>query len=339
MPKFSIVIPIKKGKAYLKKCIESILEQTYTDYEIIILADTISNDDGTIDWLNTLMLPNLKIYQSDQEIGIQQNWARIIEIPKGEFFTILGYDDILYENYLQEIKGLIENHPDATLYQTQFDFIDSNGNITGNSDFVSSEFDGPSFLESILLAKSYVMATGFVMRSIDYERVNGIPSHYPNVLFADYELWLRLTLLNKQVVSKERCFAFRIHQSVTKVSSEILMLKAFSYLNNYIESLATDPALASIIKENAGYFLKFNCNYIMYRLIRKEVKYREGLKVADILLAFNEFARQLNIEDINFLQVKSIWLAWLIDSNILFRNAYLIFKKLVKKPVVKPSFE
>lgn len=101
MVDFSIVIPVKKGKRLLQKCIESIFSQTIQKYEIIVLTDSTTNEDGTLDWLKSLRVNNLRIVESDTSLDIQQNWGRILGLTKAKYFTILGYDDILYPNYLE----------------------------------------------------------------------------------------------------------------------------------------------------------------------------------------------------------------------------------------------
>jgi glycosyltransferase involved in cell wall biosynthesis len=339
MSKFSIIVPVKKGKLFLQKAVTSILSQTYTDFDVIILADSTTNSDGSIDWLNSLQLQNLVVIQAEQDLNIQENWSRILSVRKGEYFTILGYDDLLYENYLQVMNDLIQAYPEATLYQTQFDFIDNADRVTSESEYVGEVFNGAGFLTAVLQSQFYIMATGYMIRSSDYAQVGGISVAYPNLLFADYELWLRLTFLGKLVISPQKCFAFRIHQSTTNISSERFMLKSFSLLVDYLLSLKEQKRYAQIIEQWASYFLRYNCNYMVYRLIRKERKFRKGLRVADVLKEFSGFAEKLGVNDLQLIRIRSIRLAWYIDKHILLSNAYILLKKLIKKPLLKPDLD
>jgi hypothetical protein len=70
------------------------------------------------------------------------------------------------------------------------------------------------------------MGTGFMMRAMDYDALGGIPP-YPNLLFADFELWIGLTRKNYKATAFEECFAFRLHQSMTTTSSDLKFQYAF----------------------------------------------------------------------------------------------------------------
>jgi glycosyltransferase involved in cell wall biosynthesis len=339
MTDFSIVIPVKKGKHLLQKCIASILNQTRQNYEIIVLTDPTTNEDGTLDWLKSLQISNLNIIESDVCLNIQENWERILPLKKAKYFTILGYDDILYPNYIEVMEQLIQKYPDASLFQTHFDFINEEDKVFATAPIMNEKLNGAQFLQALLRCEYYIMATGYMMRSSDYDRVGGIPVKYPNLLYADFELWLRLTFLGYQVVSPVKCFGFRIHQSTTKTSSESTMLKAFRHLIDYFTELLAKPECKGVIHQHAGYFLQYNCNAMAYRLIKKSTRERKGLRVADLLNAFQQFALQLGLSQLNLTKNKTIRIASLIDRFAWSRNGYLLFKEIFPKPVVKSSFK
>jgi glycosyltransferase involved in cell wall biosynthesis len=83
---FSIILPVRNGGEYIKTCVQSILSQTITDFNLSIL-DSGSND-GTIEWLATINDPRVNIYLSDEPLTITQNWDRIKSIPRKEWMTI-----------------------------------------------------------------------------------------------------------------------------------------------------------------------------------------------------------------------------------------------------------
>lgn len=337
-PFISVVLPFKRGIKYLQEAVNSLIQQDCTDWELIVLADNTSNEDGSIDWLHSLQLNNLRIEQSQDQLDINQNWGRISSLEKKEFLTILGYDDILYPNYLSEVKDLIRKNPDASLYQTHFDFINGSGNKSGICPAMKSQYSLPEFARGLLDTSIFVMATGYVMKSKDYDEVGGIPVQYPNLLYADYELWLSLVKKSYLAVSEKTCFAFRIHQSTTKVSSERKLLKGFENLINYFELIGNEKDMKELYLKEGSYFLQYHCNDMVYRLIRKHHQFREGLTVKEILLNFNTFAAQLGVHPEELLSNRSIRIGSLIDRNFITRNIYLLFKKVVAKPVLKPSF-
>ncbi|MGZ5254530.1 MAG: hypothetical protein ACXWV4_09235, partial [Flavitalea sp.] len=272
------------------------------------------------------------------QLDINQNWSRIQYLKKKEFLTILGYDDIFYPDYLSEIKDLIRRNPEASLYQTQFDFIDSSGDKTGNCPIMKSHYSIAEYAKGLLDASLFVMATGYVMRSKDYDEAGGVPIKYPNLLYADYELWLSLIKKSYLAVSEKTCFAFRIHQSTTKVSSERKLMKGFEYLVAYFKKIGNEKEMKELYQKEGSFFLQYHCNDMIYRLIRKKHQFREGLTVKEILSNFNTFAAQLGVNPDGITNNSSIRIGKLIDSNLFTRKFYLLFKKIIAKPILKPSF-
>lgn len=129
MTRFSIILPVRNGGEYVKECVNSILSQTHGDFNLQVL-DNFSSD-GTPEWIHSLNDPRIIIYPSDKPLTIEENWARITVIPKNEFITLIGHDDVLDNNYLDTMINLISKHPTASLFQTHFRYINSEGSLLG----------------------------------------------------------------------------------------------------------------------------------------------------------------------------------------------------------------
>src|SRR6187551_2323564 len=119
--KYSFLIPTYNSDRWIQSCINSILAQTYTGFDIIIVDS--GSTDGTLKWISEIGDSRIRIYTTDVRLGIVENWQRFTTIPRNEFMTIMGHDDILYPNYLETIDQLIAQNPDAELFQTHFNFI------------------------------------------------------------------------------------------------------------------------------------------------------------------------------------------------------------------------
>src|SRR5579872_3781791 len=92
--KYSIILPVRNGGHYVKACVGSILAQTFVDFELLVLDNC--STDGTTEWLSTLKDPRIMIFPAEKPLTIEENWGRITRIPKKEFITLIGHDDILY---------------------------------------------------------------------------------------------------------------------------------------------------------------------------------------------------------------------------------------------------
>src|SRR5436853_206744 len=125
MASFSIILPVRNGGEYVKECVQSILQQTHSNFNLIVLDN--NSTDGTVEWITSLNENRIIVYRSERSLTIEENWGRIKEVPKNEFMTMIGHDDLLYPHYLQEMDTLIAKHPQASLYQAHFAFIDASG--------------------------------------------------------------------------------------------------------------------------------------------------------------------------------------------------------------------
>ncbi|MEP6675265.1 MAG: glycosyltransferase [Ferruginibacter sp.] len=334
MPKYSIILPVRNGGEYVKDCIHSILKQTFTDFDLIVLDNC--STDGTREWISALHEKKISIIPSQTPLSIEENWGRIKDVRKNEFITLIGHDDILYPEFLESIEKMMQKYPTASLYHTHFDFIDAAGKVTRRCKPMPAVLTGNDLLKMMLVNNIDQMGTGYVMRSSDYDLLGGIPVKYPNLLYADFELWLRLALQSYEAISPENCFAFRVHKSTTGLSQDKKLHTALKMFVEFLtECAAQNKESLLIIKQFSHSFLAFYCKGYAHRLLRTSIKERDGLSVKDFISETKQLAIKLGVQD-NYKpeKISSIKLAMMIDSNLLSRKLFLLFKKIYSKPVM-----
>lgn len=122
--KFSITIPAYK-KTYLKECIDSILAQTYDDFEIVIVDDCSPEDlKAIVDKYND---KRIRYYRNEQNYGalnVVDNWNKCLEYAKGDYIICMGDDDRLLPICLEEYCKLIEKYPDLKVYHGWTEIVD-----------------------------------------------------------------------------------------------------------------------------------------------------------------------------------------------------------------------
>lgn len=191
--KVSIVIPVYNAEKYLKECIESALNQTYTNVEVIAV------NDGSTD--NSLII--LKQYSGKIKVISKSNGGTAsalnlgIKEMTGDWFKWLSADDSLYPNAIQDLideAKKLDDMANCILY-SNYDIIDSNGKIVRQ--FIEPNYNSKSLFElnTILLDHYIGNATTSLIHKSAFERF-GIFDE--NVGFAeDYELWLRFCVLHE----------------------------------------------------------------------------------------------------------------------------------------------
>jgi glycosyltransferase involved in cell wall biosynthesis len=328
MSRYSIILPVRNGGEYVKLCVNSILAQTLQDFNLIVLDNC--STDGTSEWISSLDDERIRLITADKPLTIEESWERILHIEKNEFITLTGHDDVLANNYLQTMQQLIAEHPNASLYQTHFNYIDSNGSNIRSCKPMAAREDGAAFLNQFLTSSVDIMGTGFMMRSADYDALGGIPTKYPNLLFADMELWLRLTIKGYKATSPHYCFNYRIHQSTTKTTPDEKLQLAFEKMIYFLDDVRkNNPGLANVIAENASGFIHHHCSSLSHRMLRTPQQKRGAVSVKSFIPKCKDYAALL-VPGGNYNPVadKKVLLAKWIDSNRLLQKLFLIFKKL-----------
>ena len=111
MPKVSICIPAYNRADRLKKAIDSVLLQSFTDYEIVITDD--SPDTLVEELVSGYNLPNkIKYYKNAVTLGSPENWNEAIRKATGKYIKILHHDDWLnFDDSLEKYVALLNNNP------------------------------------------------------------------------------------------------------------------------------------------------------------------------------------------------------------------------------------
>ena len=139
MPKFSIAIPAFKS-IFLRKAIDSVLNQSITDFELIILNDcspeaiddiVYSYDDKRIRYLKNACNTGV--------VNLVDNWNKCVEYARGDYFLCMGDDDILLPSCLEEYDKLINKYPFLEVFHGQTMIIDENDNL------ISAPFSRPEW--------------------------------------------------------------------------------------------------------------------------------------------------------------------------------------------------
>ncbi len=118
-PRFSVIMPLYNKERYVKKAIESVIAQTYRDFELIIIDD--GSTDNSLEVVRGLKIEDrrLKILtQSNSGVAVARNNG--VAASKGEYLCFLDADDWWEPMFLEEMDGLIKDNPDAGLYATNY---------------------------------------------------------------------------------------------------------------------------------------------------------------------------------------------------------------------------
>jgi glycosyltransferase involved in cell wall biosynthesis len=199
----SVILPTFNGAKFLKDAIESIILQTFTDWELIII------DDGSTDNTEAIIAVNkdkrILYLKNNGNKGLVYSLNKGIECAKGKFIARMDADDISYPERLEKQYHFLISNPDIAVIDGRQAFIDETGNQTGlfNSDIIGSETIKQKMPWHNCMGHPSVMMRAEVIKAYPYRKV----------VYEDYDLWLRM--LNdglKLERTAEPLLWYRIHQ-------------------------------------------------------------------------------------------------------------------------------
>lgn len=106
----TVFIPVYNAEKYIKECIESVLAQTYQNFEILVVDD--GSTDKSLDIIRTYNDERIRIYANDKNCGIPYTRNRGLELARGKYIAFLDADDVAYPKRLQKSVEFLEKHPE-----------------------------------------------------------------------------------------------------------------------------------------------------------------------------------------------------------------------------------
>ena len=118
MPKVSVLMPVYKTKEeYLRAAIESILTQTFTDFEFLILDDCPEDDRGAV--VRSYKDKRIKYFKNNKNLGISASRNKLINMAKGEYLAVFDHDDISLPERLTREAAYLDEHPETGVVASQ----------------------------------------------------------------------------------------------------------------------------------------------------------------------------------------------------------------------------
>ena len=195
---FSVVIPLYNKAPYVAKAIESVLSQTFTDFELIIVDDGSKDDSFSVAQKAIDGHGNCRIYRQ-QNAGVSVARNRGVAFSQGEYLCFLDADDWWDERFLEEVAQLIEAFPDAGIYGTNYTIVNETKRKTRISPIgVEAGFEKGYINYCTVFTKTLAMPlwTGAVCipRPV-FDEMQGFPKGVK--LGEDFILWVHIALKHK----------------------------------------------------------------------------------------------------------------------------------------------
>ncbi len=145
-PKISVILPVYNAARFLRESLDSILNQTFEDFEIIAV------DDGSVDGSQYILKQyqkrdqRLKVYYNNSNLGVSRTANRAIQLAKGDYIARMDADDVMIKSRLEIQYKFLKNNPEYILVGGQVRLIDEDGNQKRIKNFPSNHNDIKSMM-------------------------------------------------------------------------------------------------------------------------------------------------------------------------------------------------
>jgi glycosyltransferase involved in cell wall biosynthesis len=211
-PKVSVLIPTYNYARYLAEAIESVLEQDFQDFELLIADDC--SDDNTAEVVRPFCIRDARVRFSvnSSNLGMVNNWNQCLAQARGEYIKFLfGDDKLAHPQALSKMLALMRQYPSAVLAASARIILDEESNaVDVYRDLAEGCHDGRKIITAYLMenGKNLVGEPSAVMfRKKDAQR--GFAPKYQQI--TDVEMWIHLLEKGDLAYTREPLCAFRCH--------------------------------------------------------------------------------------------------------------------------------
>ena len=225
MPKVSVLIPTYNSAAFLDDAIQSVLNQSFTDFELIIV-DNCSTDNSKEVISKYTSDSRVRFYVNEKNIGSNGNFNRCFSLASGDYIKCLCSDDIFHLSLLEKFVAIMEAHPSVSLVSS---FFEEFGSVTKTiRPGFSGSMEGKKMINEVLCTKNFLGNPSQVMFKREGFKVGFFKEM--SVWNVDLEFFFRILSLGDGYIIPEVLSYTRIHDAAASHS----MIKSFSnYFGNY----------------------------------------------------------------------------------------------------------
>ncbi len=300
-PKLSVLLPAYNAEKYIQKAIDSILDQSFEDFELLIADD--GSNDRTRELINSFTDERIKHFHNKLNIGKSATINNLYGISKGEFITIHDADDWSSKDRFAKQISFLEVNPDHAMCGTSFFHISQNGEILNQQNtptdyekirkeiYQSSQFHGPT-----LLFRNHITNkigglyrnlkigedVDFTMRVIENFKATNLPEalYYYRVnkysITKSYKQDIESKIVDRELLKK-------LAEQRKLTGTDVLMREEKSAYDELIVDIKQHYSLNKdfYLDEYVGHLISYNLHWtalkaILYRTLKDKPSLKKG---------------------------------------------------------------
>ena len=206
-PSVSVCVPVFNGAAFIRECIQSVLSQSFEDFELLIVDN--GSTDNTIEVCSAFSDARIRIHRGSTNIGACRNFKKCFELARGELVLLLPCDDLLEPDCLTVLAAPLIADAQIGLAFGRTRVINSAGETLSEPCFAESGFLNPDQALNFIVNNFNPIQHPLVRKS-SYFQQGGFQKKYG--CFLDIPVWTKITLSSKAIyLAAESTTCIRLH--------------------------------------------------------------------------------------------------------------------------------
>lgn len=269
MPLISVIIPVYNGERTIRETIESVLNQTFSDFELIVIND--GSRDKTLDIIVSIKDLRLKVF-SYRNAGLSASRNRGFSHASGKFIAFLDADDLWTPDKLEAQLRTLQENPQAAVAYSWTDHIDECGQFLSPASYTTISGD---VYARLLIGNFLTNGSNALIRAEALTKVGGFDESLAAA--EDWDMWLRLAARYHFVAVPSPQVLYRI--STNSMSSNISRMEIAS-LRVIERAYSQAPeSLQYLKKQSLGFLYK----YLMSKAFAEPSRPQKALKAVKVL--------------------------------------------------------
>ena len=213
-PRVSIGLPVYNGDNYLEETLESILNQSFSDFELIISDNASTDSTSSICATYRQRDTRIRYYRQNSNVGAAKNFNTAFQLSRGKYFRWTSHDDLISQDYLEKCVTVLDNNADIVLCHTRVNIIHQDDGTISPYNVTLRNVCSPHPSERFgdLVAMHYSRFSYFIFGLIRRETLLKT-SLFPSTIGADRILMAELALRGRFYEIPEYSFYLRDHDA------------------------------------------------------------------------------------------------------------------------------
>ena len=228
LPLVSVILPVYNAELYVNESIQSILNQSFLDFELIILND--GSTDGSEECILAFNDKRIRYLKNETNLKLIDTLNLGLKLAQGKYIARIDADDIAFSDRFEKQYSFLEDNPDVGIVGS---FAECIGNSSGILKYIEEDND----IRLAMLTHNPFIHSSVMLRS-SVLKGNQLEYQKDKLHVEDYDLWIQILSFTKAKIISESLIKYRMHESqISSVHRELQKLNTENLQKTYFKTL------------------------------------------------------------------------------------------------------